>query len=308
MANHSFCENCGTPIPLGETLCSACANLLQPERKSNKLLIGIIAGVLALIVAAVVIFFVIDPFGSKEETPGSADSETTIQTDVDPAPSEESEPTTAQPTQPMISCIECGASIPETALFCPHCGTTQDESEEAEPEEESEEEPEEEPEPITMQRVDSSDVSTGSLSKVDISSVYGTSTVKQSGNHDNTASVTLDNDLTTSWQEGVDGSGIGEGITYDLDGDHYVEYIAFNLGNWRTHDWYVKNNVPQALDIVINEEIYHISFPYGQTRYWVALSEPVLTDCVEIYIAAAYPGSEYNDTCIAEVGIYGEPA
>lgn len=325
LANHSFCENCGTPCPLGDRLCASCASQVQtefnrpnpgtqqrqqPQRSGgSKILIPIIIGVLVIIIAVVALIMIFR--GSKTDSGAESLESTTQETTVmeseteDPAPSageQTTAPGSTTEAEATTSCISCGATIAEDAQFCPQCGQSQTVTEE------EEEVVEEEPKPITMGVVDSSSVDTGSLSKVSVDSAYGTSVVSQSGNHDNTANVTLDNDLTTSWQEGVDGSGVGEGIVYNLDGEYFVQYLAFNLGNWRTADWYAQNNVPQALDIVINEEIYRVSFDYGQKKYWVALSEPVLTDCVEIYIAAAYPGSEYNDTCIAEVGIYGDPA
>ncbi len=322
MANYSFCENCGIPIPLGDTLCPSCAPQVQtdlnrhmpPPRQQhsggNKLILPIIIGIVAIIIAVVAIFVVPKLFGNSEgDTPpiGDITEEQTLQEpsqtpSVNPPDSTEEEET---PIEALTSCIACGASIPESAQFCPYCGKSQTA---AEPEEEVTEEEiiEEEPEPITMERIESIYANPNSLGKVSVSSAYGTSVVSQSGNHDNTAGVTLDGDLTTSWQEGVTGSGVGEGIVYNLDDEYAIQYISFNLGNWRSTTWYAENNVPQALDIVINEEIYRVTFPYGQSKYWVALSEPVVTDCVEIYIAAAYPGSVYNDTCIAEVGIYGE--
>lgn len=320
MANHSYCENCGIPCPLGDTLCASCARQVQtefsrpeprrqepPRSGGSKILIPIFIGILVIILAIVALVMIFKVFHKDDSQTELTTQETIVQSptgdtepDTTPPVGAQEEPEEEKPVEAMTACVECGASVPESVRFCPYCGESQTEK--------PEEEPEETPEPITMARIESADANPNSWGKVGISAAYGTSVISQSGNYDNTAGVTLDGDLSTSWQEGVTGSGVGEGIVYNLDDEYAVQYISFNLGNWRSTTWYAENNVPQALDIVINEEIYRVSFPYGQSKYWVALSEPVVTDCVEIYIAAAYPGSVYNDTCIAEVGIYGEPA
>ena len=50
---------------------------------------------------------------------------------------------------------------------------------------------------------------------------------------------------STSWQEGVDGPGIGEKVYAQFDNSYYIEYLTFRLGNWKTNDYYTGNNRPK---------------------------------------------------------------
>ena len=83
----------------------------------------------------------------------------------------------------------------------------------------------------------------------------------------------LDGNLETSWQEGVDGSGIGEQVTFYLDRVYEVNYLAFNLGNWRTDDYYRQNNRPETLKITMNGRETLVEFPDEKTKQWVAVEE-----------------------------------
>lgn len=205
-----------------------------------------------------------------------------------PAVGDEQEET----TEAVIACVKCGVAIPANAQFCPYCGHDQTQPAEEIPEE-----------------ITATLHTTAVQTNVGTLKVVGTnqsSVVSQSGTHNNTAEVIADGDLATSWQEGVNGDGIDEWVYLDLNGMNQIQYLRFYLGNWRNADWYAKNNVPKELEISIGGETFNLEFPYNRQEYWVEFSTPIRASDVTITIKSVYEGSQYDDTCIAEIMIYGE--
>ncbi len=286
-----------------------------PAKKGSKRLIPIVAAIAAVAVLAVVLVLVL---GGKEK-PGKTEPEEDIslgneantgavvpEFDYDPGPSgtpefgtgtalpEENEPETPEEVVPVVACIQCGATMPGDAQFCPYCGWDQMVPIEAEPEE------------ITATLCDGAPELDGlTAAELWVSGTDQSSVVTQSGNHDNTAGVLVDGNLETSWQEGVDGDGIDEWVSVDLTYPGYVTYLRLYLGNWRSAEWYEKNNVPKVLEIALDDQTFTVEFPYDRVEHWVAFSEPVPCSTVRLTVKDVYAGSQYDDTCIAEMMIYG---
>ena len=136
----------------------------------------------------------------------------------------------------------------------------------------------------------------------------------QQGTHDNSAYAAVDGNTDTSWQEGVDGDGEGELIELDMGEIVQVQCIELHLGNWRSDEWYAKNNVPKKLIFTLfdNEEEIMLSqvitFPWEKKTFYVGLNRPFPARHIDIEIVDVYPGSKYDDTCIAEIRVcgYGE--
>ncbi len=145
----------------------------------------------------------------------------------------------------------------------------------------------------------------GPYHKVPVASSGASSVVKQEG-HDNTAAKTLDGIEETSWQEGVSGPGIGEQLWYELEEKYEIKYISLKLGNWRDSSYYAGNHRPRVLRITVGDETADVTFPDGMEEYWVTLSSPCKSDSIILEIRDVYEGNKWDDTCIAEVEIYGE--
>ena len=291
----------------------------QKKSGGNKLLIPIVAAVALVAVVAVVLVLVLggknkksDPWedeggaslsepAEEQENTGTFVPEfeftegtgTVIDETPTEVPAETPEETPAE-TTPVVACIKCGVAIPGDAQFCPYCG--QDQTVPVEPEE---------PVEITAELMEYPPETEGSTAQLSVSGTNQSSVVVQSGNHNNTAAVVIDGDLSTSWQEGVSGHGIDEWIRLDLASRGYVQYLRLYLGNWRDASWYEKNNVPKVLEIAMGDETFTVEFPYDREEHWVAFSEPVLCDSITFTVKDIYGGSVYDDTCIAEIMIYG---
>lgn len=180
------------------------------------------------------------------------------------------------------------------------------EKEEDEAETKTEEVKKTAPSEITA-RLTASPSSLSSYGKLSVQNASATSVVDQEG-HDNSANMVLDGKDETSWQEGVDGVGIGEQLTFQFNKECKVRYLSLKLGNWRSSDYYWKNNRPRTLEITTNNgTTATIKFPDEQKEYWVEFSEDCPASDINIMIKDVYEGtsSKWNDTCIAGIEFYG---
>ncbi len=165
--------------------------------------------------------------------------------------------------------------------------------------------PEEEPVVITASLA-AVPASTGPYTKLGVLDASASSVIAQEG-HDNSADMVLDGRDETSWQEGVDGTGTGESLTFDFDREYKVKYISFKLGNWRTEDYYRQNNRPKTLEIITDSSVSTVTFPNSREEYWVEFSEECPTSRIQIVVKDVYRGtsSKWNDTCVAGIEMYG---
>ena len=150
-------------------------------------------------------------------------------------------------------------------------------------------------------------------SKLKVDSTWESSIVDQKGTHNNSASALVDGNLETSWQEGVDGDGLGESVMLDFGRDVEIAGLELYLGNHRSDEWFYKNNVPQQIMVmcygaedgtVESFTVEKESHQRGAT--YVFLNRPVQARIVAIFIDSVYKGNKYDDTCIAEIMVYGD--
>lgn len=123
----------------------------------------------------------------------------------------------------------------------------------------------------------------------------------------NTAGKAIDGQETTSWQEHVAGYGKGENLTLKFGKTYKVKYLALKLGSWKDEEAYEQNNRPKELDIQTDHLLKKVSFPDGKEQYWVTFSDVCKASELKMIIEQVYRGSKmsWNDTCIAEVQVYG---
>ena len=140
---------------------------------------------------------------------------------------------------------------------------------------------------------------------IPISSAHATSTISQS-DVVNTPIVVFDGLDETSWQEGVEGYGIGEGLVGYFSDPFAVKYIGFKLGNWKSDKYYFGNAKPKTLTIKLGEFEEQITFTGERRVEWVKIDGNVVTDSIQVTINDIYPGTDWEDTCIAEISVYGE--
>lgn len=144
----------------------------------------------------------------------------------------------------------------------------------------------------------------GDYYKLSVKDASASSVISQEGT-DNGAGKAVDGNEKTSWQEGVAGDGIGESLHFELEKSYNVKYMSFQLGNWNSWEYFDGNNRPKELEITVGDVTQTITFPDGKTEYWVEFSGECPASEIDVVIRSVYKGSQWDDTCIAEIRVYG---
>lgn len=194
--------------------------------------------------------------------------------------------------------------------------TKPDEAEEAEQKEnetkteEQEQHPEAKPEEVEQKKqdyfvmADKEGIDFSQYTKLTVANAEQSS-MASSGNYDYSAESAADGDITSSWQEGVEGLGEGTGIKLSLDGTHKIRYIVLYLGNWRSDEMWQKNARPAKLSINLGDnQAKDVEFSDEKKAFCLSFDEPVEASFVSLYIQAGYAGAKWNDNCISEVEFY----
>lgn len=123
---------------------------------------------------------------------------------------------------------------------------------------------------------------------------------------DNSPLLMFDGKDGTDWQEGVEGYGIGESVSFSFGSSHKVRYMGFKLGNWKNDKYYYGNSKPKTITITSGNFSGQITFTGNKEEEWVRLDYLDSTDSMRITIDDVYEGTTWQDTCISEIEIYGE--
>lgn len=141
--------------------------------------------------------------------------------------------------------------------------------------------------------------------QIPVVAASATSTISQE-NTNNTPMMLFDGRDDTTWQEGVNGYGIGESVSFSFDGMHKVKYIGFKLGNWKNEKYYLGNAMPKTMTLVFGDYTGQITFRGTKKEIeWVEVNNLVNADSMRITIDDIYPGTSWEDTCITEIMVYG---
>jgi len=127
----------------------------------------------------------------------------------------------------------------------------------------------------------------------------------------------IDGSLSTPWSEGADGPGIGEWIMLTFPGSVEVYSVGLSVGYDRDVDdtfrspevFSANNRLKRATFIFSNGEQIQLDFDDTrgvQTIPLVRAPGPsIQTTFVKVVIDDVYPGSRYDDTCLAEIEVWG---
>ena len=127
---------------------------------------------------------------------------------------------------------------------------------------------------------------------------------KYNQEYDNRPQMAIDNDLITSWQEGVDGYGYGEELHLSFESEKEVQHLVFWLGNWRATDVWERNSMPTILELDTDDNHFTLNFSSGQSIQYLDFSEPIVTKNMKFTIIDVRQGQD-QDTCITEIKAYG---
>jgi len=112
-----------------------------------------------------------------------------------------------------------------------------------------------------------------------------------------------------TWAEGAEGNGIGESFTITLN-DYYirVNVAGFALKNGYGHlNYYGQNNRVKSFKIYI-DGIYTETIAIKDSIVFeqYALQEPVACETIRFEIDDVYAGTDFNDTCVAEIALLNQ--
>ena len=306
-----FCKACGRKIDDDSEFCTYCGNpvekkteILETVSEKKKRKTGVVfitaASVLAVAVVSVVaVGFFLKTKASKEVT-----EEITVGEKLEELKREEEEKKVAE-------------AVPEEIMevFPENSSETSGEKVKETPGEEldrkmvsmqSEKSSAEQPEPEETKAIlitDEPDVS--KLHKANVIAANASSTISQEGTS-NSPILLFDGKDATNWQEGVDGYGISETISFSFDDFYKVKYIGFKLGNWKTDRYYVGNAKPKTMTLAFGDYVGPVTFTGERKVEWVEVNNAVKANSMRITIDDVYPGTQWEDTCITEIMVYGE--
>jgi len=114
----------------------------------------------------------------------------------------------------------------------------------------------------------------------------------------------------TAWAEGVAGPGVGEWILLTFPKTIEVHSIGLDVGFDRNADIFAKNNrLKKATVVFSNGEQIELTFSDIRGVQMIPLARApganVETTFVKVIIDEIYPGSKYDDTCLAEIEVWG---
>ncbi len=132
------------------------------------------------------------------------------------------------------------------------------------------------------------------------------SVIKQQEGVNNLPEFLFDGDIQTNWQEGTAGTGVGEYVSYEFKEVFTVNAMTFQLGNWKTKEYYYGNNRPKTLTIAMGGQSWTVTFPDEWVEFGLKFSSPVRTDDLKMTIDEVYKGSDWNDTVITDIGVWYE--
>ena len=119
------------------------------------------------------------------------------------------------------------------------------------------------------------------------------------------AAFLSDGDTSTPWEEGVEGDGIGEQITYEPEAGTKIQAIRIYPGNGRSDSAFQENNRPKTMTLEIDGKKQTLDFDDAGHFYTFSSKKPVAASEVKLIIDSVYQGSKWQDTCISEVEFYG---
>ena len=272
------CPYCGTRNSQYARICVQCGERLDRvrEKRHEKRIILYGVFLIAVILAAGLgAMFAVSKVLGTGSSSGSSHSNVTIET---PTPTPEATPTPTPESEPEPEPTETPEPTPEEPAFS--AGLTTPERQAQIPE-------------------------MGYAPVVVVDSA-ASSTIYQEG-VDNNAYVLFDGSDWSSWQEGVDGDGIGENVSAAFDREYQVRFLVLRLGNWYQDDYfYGSNGRPQTLTFELGPERFQITFPDEKRDFCIELSKDVPASSLRMVIDAVYSGYEFADTCISEVIVYGK--
>jgi LysM repeat protein len=115
----------------------------------------------------------------------------------------------------------------------------------------------------------------------------------------------------TAWVEGVAGDGVGEWIELRFPRTIEVHSVGLNIGYDKNADIFVKNNRIKRVTLAFSSgEQVELGFDDRRGMQMIPLVRApgpnIETTFVRVIIEEVFPGWKYDDTCLAEIEVWGK--
>lgn len=164
---------------------------------------------------------------------------------------------------------------------------------------------------MSVDNIEDEEISTNSISEssiIDWDNIESSSKLVQRFKNYKVENV-IDNNTSTSWVEGVSGDGIGQYIKFSSENTFTIDKIDIINGLSKSEKTYKNNNRIKKVTIEFSDGSKQIhELEDNNMDYQTINIGNVSTNSVKIIIEEVYTyGRVYEDTCISEVAIYGQP-
>lgn len=109
----------------------------------------------------------------------------------------------------------------------------------------------------------------------------------------------------TCWQDGVNGNGVGESLTFTFDRERQISGFIIHNGQSSNEKKYYDNARVKELKIYVNGVDFWVSFEDSTEEKCVRFIQPTKAKEITLVIEEVYDGAVWDDLCISEVEIYG---
>lgn len=120
------------------------------------------------------------------------------------------------------------------------------------------------------------------------------------------SSLCIDSNSSTCWQDGVEGNGEGESLTFVFHGTEPVSGFSILNGKQTNENAFFDNARVHKLDVKIGSKTYNVVLDDEMTKQSFRLKSPKEAEEISITITSAYDGNKWQDLCISEVEFYKE--
>ena len=122
--------------------------------------------------------------------------------------------------------------------------------------------------------------------------------------------MAVDGSSESAWVEGVAGPGVGQWVMLSFPGTVEVHSVRLDVGYDKNADTFAKNNrIKRATLIFSNGDRLGLGFADKRGMQAMPLARApgpsIQTTSVKVVIEEVFPGWKYDDTCLAEIEVWG---
>jgi hypothetical protein len=114
----------------------------------------------------------------------------------------------------------------------------------------------------------------------------------------------VDGDLTTAWEEGADGTGVGEWVQFEFVEPLVIARIEIANGYQKDDDRYQGNPRVKAMKVEFSDGTVQLVDLADVPDYQTITPDVGEVEWVKLVIVSVYPGDRWEDTALSEVRIY----